>query len=437
MKFQKYENTKPSEIPWIGEIPEDWDVKPLFVYCKENHEKNNNGKNDNVLSLSYGNIIRRDVADNFGLIPESFNSYQILKPGMLVLRLTDLQNDKKSLRVGLVKESGIITSAYVGLLPNSEIHPEYLYFLLHSYDISKVFYGMGGGVRQSLKFSDLKSLPLPILSLDEQKQIIKFLIQTTSEIDSKIHKNQKLIELLKDKKQIIINQAVTKGLDHTVPMKNSNIRLIGDIPKTWKVRKIKYLDTKIMKGIFDLSSENYFEEGVPYLRISDIKNNLIDLKKTVRIKNEISHMNENSELHPGDIVLSKVVVKNMDEKIAIIPESIKKCNLNQNLIGIKINKIKIHPEYFLYCLQIKKIMYYVISQSNVTTMAMIRLEFLRELEIPLPEIDEQKQIVSYLNDKTSILDLIILETKSHIKKLEEYRQSLIFSCVTGKIKIKN
>ena len=132
-----------SGVPWIGDIPADWDVKPLFAYCKENHEKNTDGKNDNVLSLSYGNIIRRDVKDNFGLIPESFNSYQILKPGTLILRLTDLQNDKKSLRVGLVKEKGIITSAYVGLLPNSKIIPDYLYYLLHSYDISKVFYGLG------------------------------------------------------------------------------------------------------------------------------------------------------------------------------------------------------------------------------------------------------------------------------------------------------
>lgn len=117
------------------------------------------GLEDNVLSLSYGNIIRRNVEDNFGLMPESFNTYQIVKSGDVILRLTDLQNDKRSLRVGLAKEGGIITSAYLSLRGKSDVDPSYLYQLLHSYDTTKVFYGMSGGLRQSMKFEDFRRLP--------------------------------------------------------------------------------------------------------------------------------------------------------------------------------------------------------------------------------------------------------------------------------------
>jgi len=138
---------KESGVEWLGKIPEHWELLPLFAVAKEKQIKNHDGQETNVLSLSYGNIIQRDVESNFGLLPESFHTYQIVSPGNLILRLTDLQNDKKSLRVGLVKEKGIITSAYVCLEP-SNIEFTYFYYLLHSYDITKVFYAMGGEVDQ-------------------------------------------------------------------------------------------------------------------------------------------------------------------------------------------------------------------------------------------------------------------------------------------------
>ena len=132
MKYKQYQKYKDSGVEWIGEIPEHWEVKPLFVVCKNNKEKNDGNKVSNVLSLSYGKIIRRDVESNFGLLPASFETYQIIDDGYIVLRLTDLQNDKRSLRVGLVTEKGIITSAYTGLKTNHGMNSGYLYNLLHS-----------------------------------------------------------------------------------------------------------------------------------------------------------------------------------------------------------------------------------------------------------------------------------------------------------------
>ena len=154
--MRQYPTYKDSGIEWVGAMPERWSAKPLFALFKERQYLNVGNQEANVLSLSYGRIIRRDVESNFGLLPESFETYNIVEPLNIVLRLTDLQNDKRSLRCGLVNEKGIITSAYLTLQKIKDVDCKYMYYLLHNYDIRKVFYSMGGGVRQIIKFDDLK-----------------------------------------------------------------------------------------------------------------------------------------------------------------------------------------------------------------------------------------------------------------------------------------
>ena len=202
-----------SGIEWLGEIPEHWDVKPLFTVAHEQKTKNKSGLEKNVLSLSYGNIIRRNVESNFGLLPESFNTYQIINSGNIILRLTDLQNDKRSLRVGLVKETGIITSAYVCLKGNDDFDPKYVYDLLHSYDLIKVFYTMGGGLRQTLRFEELKRLPMLCPPLQEQNEITIFLTHHANKIDTVIENNKNQITLLQEYRTALISEAVTGKID--------------------------------------------------------------------------------------------------------------------------------------------------------------------------------------------------------------------------------
>lgn len=204
---------KDSGVEWVDSIPFHWEVMPTFSICEASMKKNYDGIESNVLSLSYGKIIPRNVDTNYGLLPESFNTYQIVECRDIILRLTDLQNDKNSLRVGLVKQKGIITSAYLKLKSKSRISPDFLYQLLHSYDTTKVFYGMGGGLRQSMKFEDFRRLPLLLPPTNEQKKIAVFLDQETTKIDNLLKKQQQIIQLLQERRTALISAAVTGKID--------------------------------------------------------------------------------------------------------------------------------------------------------------------------------------------------------------------------------
>ena len=202
---------KDSGIEWIGKIPQHWEICKLLKLFKDRKCPNKGNVENNVLSLSYGNIKRRNIETNLGLLPESFESYNIIEPNNIVLRLTDLQNDHKSLRCGLVKEKGIITSAYTTLeLKDPMQSANYFYRLLHTFDIEKGFYGMGAGVRQSLKFEgELCNLYIIKPPVVEQQQIADFLEQKCSEIDKIIEDKEKLIEKLTEYKKSLIYECVT------------------------------------------------------------------------------------------------------------------------------------------------------------------------------------------------------------------------------------
>ncbi|HDS6882745.1 restriction endonuclease subunit S [Citrobacter sp. Cf224] len=204
---------KNSGIEWLDRIPSLWKVIPTYSICIPTTYKNSRGSEQNVLSLSHGKIIKRNIESNFGLLPESFNTYQTIDKGDIILRLTDLQNDKNSLRVGLVKERGIITSAYLNINPGRYLSSSHLYYLLYSYDVMKVFYGMGGGLRQSMKFEDLRRLPLLIPSVEEQGIIVKYLDKLTDKIDTLIEKQLQQITLLKERRTALISATVTGKID--------------------------------------------------------------------------------------------------------------------------------------------------------------------------------------------------------------------------------
>ena len=204
---------KPSGVNWIGEIPEYWEEKRLSQVATEYFVSNKMVHHQNLLSLSYGKIVRKNINTTEGLLPASFDNYQVVDDGIIVLRLTDLQNDHKSLRVGLAHEEGIVTSAYLSIKPRENITSEYLYEQLHCNDLHKVFYGMGDGLRQSLNWQGLKNLPIVVPPLTEQRAIVDYISSATSKIDKLISEKTKEMEYMKELRQRIISDAVTGKID--------------------------------------------------------------------------------------------------------------------------------------------------------------------------------------------------------------------------------
>ena len=200
---------KDSGIEWVGEIPVHWPVHPVYSYYGERKNKNRLGKEDNLLSLSYGRVIRKDINTNDGLLPESFNTYNIVEAGDIIIRPTDLQNDKRSLRTGLVKEHGIITSAYIDLCPLKQVDSRYFHFLLHAYDVMKVFYNMGNGVRQGLNYSEFSRLMVFEPPYEEQVAMTDYLETKVTEIDAIIEQKKEQMAVLDAYKRSLIFEYVT------------------------------------------------------------------------------------------------------------------------------------------------------------------------------------------------------------------------------------
>ena len=200
---------KDSGIEWIGEIPNNWKINTAFQLFTQVKNKNLDLQEKNLLSLSYGKIKRKNIETTEGLLPESFDGYNIIEADDIVLRLTDLQNDHKSLRVGIATERGIVTSAYITLRNRSRSLAKYLYYFLHSFDIAKGFYGMGAGVRQGLNWDGLKWLKILNPPIDDQIKIVDYLDKISSSFDDLVSKKENLINQLEQYKKSLIYEYVT------------------------------------------------------------------------------------------------------------------------------------------------------------------------------------------------------------------------------------
>lgn len=437
-KYQAYAEYKDSGVEWVGDIPSTWDVKPVLALFSSLVEKNTDGYESNVLSLSYGRIVRRDIEDNFGLLPESFNTYQIVKNGDIILRLTDLQNDKRSLRVGLVKEKGIITSAYLKLSVNQHIDPRFAYRLLHSYDTTKVFYGMGGGLRQSMKFEDFKRLPILFPSKDEQTQIANFLDHETAKIDHLIKKQQQLIELLKEKRQAVISHAVTKGLNPNVPMKDSGVEWLGEVPEHWILSNLKYFAS--IQGGYAFNSDLFVEEGTQVLRIGNVYQNTLSLdRQPIYISNELVKNFKDFIVSKNDVLMSLTgTLGKRDYGFAIKVKTDEKYLLNQRVAKISPNPSKIDTDFMVYVLWSESYLTQLYSLPSGTKQANLSNSDVLGIQIVVPpSLEEQKDIAKYLKNKLLKFDDMILKAESAISLMQERRTALISAAVTGKIDVRN
>ncbi|MDK8191812.1 restriction endonuclease subunit S [Paenibacillus sp. UMB7766-LJ446] len=432
MKELDHNSKNYSGEEWIGDVPTNWDVKPLFTLFRNIQNKNIGNLENNVLSLSYGKIVRRDIESNYGLLPESFETYQIVEPNDIILRLTDLQNDKKSLRVGLVEERGIITSAYVSLRPGNKLLPRYAYYLLHNYDISKIFYNLGSGVRQSMNYVDLKKLTFLVPPLMEQSRIVVYLDSEISKINLLISKKKKLVELLQEKRQAFITEAVTKGLAKNVPMKDSGIEWLGNVPAHWRISKFKYI-SKLTSGGTPKRNNNvdYFENGdIDWVRTLDLtEDSVFDTSEKLT---EEALMNSNCKMLPVNTLLIAMYGGGGTIGKSGILEI--ESTTNQAIASILPNEKYFYPRYLLRVLNFLRPHWMIYAEGSRKD-PNINLDVVANMPLPLPPINEQKKISLFLEKKLISLANIELKIIKQIKQLQEYRQSLISEAVTGKIDI--
>ena len=426
--FSAYSEYMDSGIDWLGKIPKHWILKPLFTLMKERNERNIGNKEQNILSLSYGKIIRRNVDDNFGLLPASFETYQIVQDGNIIMRLTDLQNDKRSLRVGLVKELGIITSAYVCLEIIQELETSFAYSLLHSYDLTKIFYSLGGGVRQSMNYEDLKRLPILCPPIEEQKQIATFLDRATTEIDQIIEQQKQLITLLEEERTTVNSHAVTKGLDPSVPMKDSGIEWLGEIPKHWDVKRLKLIST-ILRGKFTHRPRNdpkLYDGAYPFIQTGDIATANKYITEYQQTLNEVGL--SVSKMFPKGTLVMTIAANIGDTAILDFPAC-----FPDSIVGFVPQPI-LNLEYLYHCLSAMK--EELMSNAVLNTQLNLNVERIGSISIAYPSIQEQLKIVIYIESETARIDEAIDNVRSQIEKLEEYRTVLISDAVTGKIDVR-
>lgn len=421
---------KDSGVKWIGEIPTDWDITILSALFQEQKQKNIGLTENNLLSLSYGKIIKKNIDSNEGLLPASFESYNVINAGNIIFRLTDLQNDKRSLRTGLCQERGIITSAYVALSIRSEDDPSYMHYLFHIYDICKVFYGMGDGVRQGMNYSDLKRLRVIRPPLETQRRIATDLDEKCAKIDTIIDKQQEVIEKLKEYKLSVITEAVTKGLDPDVPMKDSGSGVMGDIPAHWKMVRLKFLMTHIIDCPHE--TPNYTADG-DYLVIRTADQDYGFLRPDADMYRlnveEYSNRIRRLPLNQDDIVYGRE-----GERwglACLVPQSDRYC-LGQRMMQFRCNTNLVLPQYAMWALNSK----YVYLQGSVDTIGStsphVNISTMRNYSIPIPPIEEQQAILTAINDKVTAFQKSIIAREKLINRLNEYKKSLIYEVVTGK-----
>lgn len=408
---------KDSGIEWVGEIPETWDVHPVYVYFSERKNKNYALQEQNLLSLSYGKIIRKDIDTVGGLLPASFNTYNIVEAGDIIIRPTDLQNDKRSLRTGLVTEKGIITSAYIDLAPKDNINSAYFHYLLHSYDVQKVFYNMGNGVRQGLNYSEFSKLMVFAPSRDEQDSIVDYLNDKCAEIDALSDDIQSEIDTLEAYKRSVITEAVTKGLDKTVPMKDSGIEWVGEIPATWDIKKGKYCLRYVQKPTKpDDDVITCFRDGEVTLR----KNRRED-GFTISLK-EIGYQG----IDVGDLI-----VHGMDGFAGAIGISDSRGKASPVLNVLDTDNNKRYIMYYLRSLAFNGVFLALSTGIRVRTCD-TNWGKLRELLYVLPPKKEQDDIVRFIDDRLTATDEIIAQKQEQLAVLADYKKSMIYEYVTGK-----
>lgn len=414
---------KDSGIEWVGQIPFSWDVKPIRAKFREVTEKNKLGIEKNALKFTYGNIVKKDNFDaaDDDYVANTILNYMVVNPGTIMLNGLNLNFDFVTQRVALVKERGIITSAYIAFAPilDDDISTQFFTYLLKAYDSCKAFHNMGGGVRKILNFAELKKQYIVYPTITEQKRIANFLDAKCAEIDALTADIQTQIDTLEQYMRSVITETVTKGLNPDVEMKDSGIEEVGKIPGTWIKTRFKYV-AEIKSNL--VSPEGY--EEYPQISPDNIEKNAGKLLAYNSVE-EAGIISGNHLFYKGQILYSKIR-PNLNKVIIAPFDGL----CSADMYPIESNQM---TKFILYMM----LSDYFVEQVSIVIhdrvkMPKINQDELGEIRVVIPIPKDQMDIVRYLDEKCSEIDAITIEKKEQLTTLNEYKKSLIYEYVTGK-----
>lgn len=426
-KVKKYPSYKDSGAEWMGYIPSHWNTlsnKNIFKL-----KKNQVGKKSSdyvLLSLTLNGVIKRDMENPQGKFPAEFNTYQEVKKGDFIFCLFDVEETPRC--VGLSDFDGMITGAYTVMEPNDNFNRNFLYYFYLNLDTDKRLKPLYTGLRNTISkenFFSFKSIVPPKV---EQTAIADFLDRKTALIDQAIGIKQKQIELLKERKQILIHRAVTRGLNPNVKMKDSGVVWIGEIPEGWEVKRLKDVCYINLNSLPENTNNNF---EFKYVDIGSVT-----LESGINNTEEYTFNNAPSRARRiakiGDTIIS--TVRTYLKAIDFI-DQVKSSYIYSTGFAILQPKEFIYPEFLGYFVRSDAFTEQVTVNSKGMSYPAINSTDIGRLIVVHCKTDEQRQIVEYIESNNAKIATTISLKEQEIEKLKEYKATLINSAVTGKIKV--
>lgn len=421
-----YTEMKDSGIDWIGEIPSHWKIgKVKNIFAATKTIVGNDVDSYQRLALTLNGVVKRSKTDDTGLQPEKFETYQILRQNELVFKLIDLQNVSTS-RVGRSSYDGIVSPAYIVLHEKSKRSTKYAEYFFLAMWMHQIFNQLGAdGVRSNIGTSALLNLPFIIVPDDEQSAIAAYLDTQCAKIDEIIAQAKASIEDYKQWKASIIYEAVTKGLDPNVEMKDSGIEWIGRMPKHWQDINPKALFSQRKEranpGDRQLTASQQFGViyQVEYMELTGTK--VVTVEKDFDILKHVS---------AGDFVIS------MRSFQGGLEYSTKSGSISSAYVMLVPNLKLVYPRYYRWLLKSNGYIRALQSTSDLVRDGQaMRYSNFAKVRLINPPLGEQEQIANYLDTQCAKIDTLMTEKQSLIDDLESYKKSLIYEVVTGKRRV--
>ena len=401
-----YDSYKDSGVKWLGQIPSHWELKKLRAFFDEVSEQNLSRKSSNQLQFKYGTIVPKQDQSVDKDVWNTISKYTLVEPGDIIINGLNLNYDVISQRIGIVREEGVITSAYVSIRPKSLASAKFYEYLLKALDARKTFHGFGTGVRATLAWKELKHKLLPVVPFVEQEAIVAYLDKVTGEIDRAIEAQQKMIDALNERKQIIITRAVTRGLNPDAPLRDSGIDWLGQIPAHWICTKLKYF-IKIKSGDAIVNSELTDNGTYPVFG-----------------GGEMMGRSNNYNVAPGNIVVGRV-----GARCGCVTPIVENSWATDN--ALVITPLDIQIDYLIYVLHgadLNKI-------ASTNAQPLLTGTKVKNTFIPVPTFEEQIVIANQLNKRCEEVNEAIANCERMITLLTERKQIIINEVVTGKKKV--